>query len=52
MEEKTHVAVRGKNEKTIKLPQTITFSSELIFGKMNSQWKGIEEEKPSINPKF
>jgi hypothetical protein len=33
MGEKTPVAVRGKNEKQSKLPQTITISSELRFGK-------------------
>jgi hypothetical protein len=49
---KTHVAYKDKMGKQSKLPQTITFSSELIFGKTNSHWKGIKEENTYIHPKF
>jgi hypothetical protein len=38
--------------KIVKTSIDHNFSSELRFGKMNSCWKGIEEEKPYINPKI
>jgi hypothetical protein len=45
MREKTPIAVRGKDDKKFKHMHTITISSELGFGKMNNQWKGLEEDK-------
>jgi hypothetical protein len=49
---KTHVAYKDKMGKQSKLLQTITFSSKLRFEQTNSHWKGLEEEKTSIHPKF
>jgi hypothetical protein len=51
-EKEDTVAYRGKMRKQSKLPETITFSSELRFEKTNSHWKGIEEENPYINPRI
>jgi hypothetical protein len=49
---KTHVAYKDKMEKQSKLLETITLSLKLKFEKMNSCWKGIEEEMTNIHPKF
>jgi hypothetical protein len=48
---RTPVACRVEKGKWSKLMKTINFSLELGIGKVNSQWKGIEEENLSINQK-
>jgi hypothetical protein len=49
---KTHVAYKDKLGKQPKLLSDHNFQLELRFEKTNSCWKGIEEEKTYIHPKF
>jgi hypothetical protein len=49
---KTPITYMDKKGKQSKLYQTITFNLEFKFWKTNNPWKGIEEEKKSIHPKF
>jgi hypothetical protein len=40
-----------ENGRWSKLMKTITLCLELRIGKINSRWKGIDEENPHTNPK-